>query len=122
MWTSPDVVSSCVELKPENFQEHRRSTRVPLEVSIEVDSDPSHPVVRGATVVVNLHGALIRTEAPLQPASSIKVTVYLTSKSAQARVVYASPANPLEYGIELNQPQNIWGVSLPPEDWEDEVR
>lgn len=100
-----------------HFQESRRSTRVPLDVSIGVDGEVG--TVKGVTVVVNLHGALIRTVKPLQPGSHIQLTVYLTGKSATARVVYVAPDNPLSAGIELDKPQNIWGVSLVPEDWEE---
>jgi hypothetical protein len=32
-------------------------------------------------------------------------------------VVYVDGDNPLHCGIELDKPQNIWGVSLPPDDW-----
>jgi hypothetical protein len=99
-------------------QELRRSTRVPLEVSIEVEGSPELPPVKGVTAVVNLHGALIRTLQPLSVDSPIRITVYLTGKSASARVVYIAPDNPLKCGIELAGPQNIWGVSLPPDDWD----
>jgi len=42
----------------------------------------------------------------------------VTDKTAAARVVYLDPENPLHCGIELDHPRNIWGVSLPPSDWE----
>jgi hypothetical protein len=34
-----------------------------------------------------------------------------------ARVVYIDPSNLRLCGIELNEPRNIWGVPLPPDDW-----
>ena len=102
------------------FKELRRSTRVPLEISVEVEGESGE--VTGTTVVVNLHGALIRTAKPLQSDSRIRVTVYLTSKTAAAKVVYVAAHCSLECGIELERPQNIWGVSLPPNDWDEESR
>jgi hypothetical protein len=33
--------------------------------------------------------------------------------------MYIDPEQPLYCGIELDQPRNIWGLSLPPEDWQD---
>jgi hypothetical protein len=36
-----------------------------------------------------------------------------------ARVVYIDPKNPLHCGIELDEPRNIWGVSVPPDNWEE---
>ena len=75
----------------------------------------------GETILVNLHGALISTSAQLNIGMRISVYVYLTDKRAKALVVYIDPENPLHCGIELDKPQNIWGVSLPPDDWEDRV-
>ena len=99
------------------FKDFRRSTRVPLDVSLEVQGETG--THKGVTVVVNLHGALIRIVKPIALGAHIRVTVYITSKSAKARVVYISNENPLTCGIELDEPQNIWGVSLAPDDWED---
>ncbi len=100
--------------------EHRRSTRVPLETSIqvliEVDGKPGTLPFKGETVTVNLHGALIRTLKPLEVGS----TIYLRTSDGNecaAKVVHRLPENALTYGIELLEPNNVWGVSLPPGDW-----
>jgi len=45
--------------------------------------------------------------------------VYLTDRRAVARVVYIDPRNPLHCGIELVEPRNIWGVSVPPDNWDE---
>jgi hypothetical protein len=47
----------------------------------------------------------------------IEIQVFITGKHASATVVYVDPEQPRFSGIALEQPQNIWGVSLPPEDW-----
>jgi hypothetical protein len=73
----------------------------------------------GETIVVNLHGALIATAIGLSIGMKISIHVYLTDKRAAARVVYVDPRDPLHCGIELDQPRNIWGVPLPPDDWEE---
>jgi hypothetical protein len=49
----------------------------------------------------------------------IEIHVYLTGKRASAEVVHVDPKNPLQCGIALTTPQNIWGISLPPKDWHD---
>jgi PAS domain S-box-containing protein len=95
--------------------EHRRSTRVPLELSIEVDGQSGSLPFKAATLVVNLHGALICTVKPLDVGSTIYLRVPNGGESP-ARVVRALP-NPLTYGIELVEPTNIWGISMPPSDW-----
>jgi PilZ domain-containing protein len=99
------------------FQESRRSTRVPLKVLIRVEDNADSVSCEGETVVVNLHGALLNTAQPLKLNSHIVIQVHLTGKQARAEVVYVDAANPLNCGIALIEPRNIWGVSLPPDDW-----
>ena len=100
-----------------SVRESRRSTRVRLKVGI-VAQDTSEPLAcEGDTIVVNLHGALISTLVPLRVGMKIEIRVILTDNRALAEVVYVHPEQPLHCGIALTKPQNIWGVSLPPEDW-----
>ena len=101
------------------FREPRRSTRVPLKVAIAVESGADSLTCEGETVVVNLHGALLSTAIGLSVGMRILIHVYLTDKRAKARVVFVDPDNPLRCGIELDQPRNIWGVPLPPSDWDE---
>jgi hypothetical protein len=101
------------------FRESRRSTRVPLTVVITVEGGAESRTCDGETIVVNLHGALIATAIGLSVGMRISIHVYLTDKRATARVVYVDPRNPLRCGIELDEPRNIWGVPLPPDDWEE---
>ncbi len=70
-------------------------------------------------MIVNLQGALITTESALKVGSRISIHVYMTDKHAAAKVVYVDRDKPLQCGIELVEPQNIWGVHLPPNDWSD---
>jgi hypothetical protein len=73
----------------------------------------------GETIVVNLHGALIATSIGLSVGMRVSIHVYLTNKRAAARVVYVDPKNSLHCGIELDEPRNIWGVSVPPDNWDE---
>ena len=98
--------------------ESRRSTRVPLKVVIREWITKSL-TCEGETIVVNLHGALISTAVALSKGMRIEIQVHLTGKRADAKVVYIDPIQPLHCGIELAKPQNIWGISLPPDDWEE---
>jgi hypothetical protein len=61
---------------------------------------------------------LLKTADRLELGARITLHVQLTGKSADARVVFADRENPLEFGIALDQPANIWGISLPPPDWD----
>ena len=101
------------------FHESRRSTRVPLKVVITVEGGAETLTCEGETIVVNLHGALIATAIGLSSGMRISIRVYLTNKRAAARVVYIDPKNPLHCGIELDEPRNIWGVSVPPDNWDE---
>lgn len=101
------------------FRESRRSTRVPLKVAIALEGDAESLKCEGETVVVNLHGALLTTATALNLGIRISIHVYLTDKRAKARVVHTDGENPLRCGIELDQPQNIWGIPLPPDDWDE---
>jgi hypothetical protein len=94
----------------------RRSTRVPIRVSLEVRS--TGLTCEGETVVVNLHGALVKSSARLEVGAHITIFVQLTGKSAEGRVVFASDESPFHFGIGLDRPENIWGVSLAPADWD----
>ena len=101
---------------PEPHRKLRRSTRVPIRVRIEVG--PRRTGFYGETVVVSLHGALITTSESLQLGDQIILHVLLTGKSAQAKVVSVDAGDVHSVGVELTQPQNIWGISFPPDDWE----
>jgi hypothetical protein len=94
----------------------RRSTRVATDILIEVKGEKF--AYAGETVVVNLHGGLIKTAARLEVGTLITIFVHRTGKSGRARVVFAPPDDRSHYGVELEQAENIWGLNPSPEDWE----
>jgi hypothetical protein len=98
-------------------RESRRSTRVRLTVRIEALGVSEPLACEGETLVVNLHGALILTAVALQVGMKIGIHVLLTGKRAVADVVYVDPEQPRHCGINLEKPENIWGLSSPPDDW-----
>jgi len=100
-------------------RESRRSTRVRLKVRIEVLGVSEPLTCEGETLVVNLHGALILTAVALRVGMKIGIHVLLTDKRAIADVVYVDPEQPRHCGINLEKPGNIWGMSLPPKDWDE---
>ena len=104
------------------FQTHltrelRRSTRVPLKVVITAQSLTEPLTCDGETILVNRHGALISSNIPLRVGMKIEIHVILTDKRAPANVVYVDPERPRVCGISLAVPENIWGLSFPPDDW-----
>jgi len=100
--------------------ERRGSTRVRLKIEIEATGITEPLVCEGETYVVNLQGALISTTVSLRVGMEIEIHVMVTGKCAPAKVLYVDPDQPRHCGIKLKEPQNIWGVSLRPEDWHKE--
>jgi len=94
----------------------RRSTRISIDVLVEVQGDGF--AYAGETITVNLHGALVKIAAPLNVGDRVTLYVHRTGKSAPGRVVFAD-AGSSQFGVELANPKNIWGVANPPSDWTD---
>ena len=101
--------------------ESRRSTRVALKVVLAAQGIHEPLTSDGETIVVNRHGALIFCTAPLRVGLEIEIHVIITGKHAAARVVRIDPERPQVCGIALAKPENIWGLSFPPDDWYEEV-
>ena len=101
------------------FDQPRRSTRVPLKVVIAIGGGAGSQTCEGETIVVSLLGALIATTIELTVGMRIWVHTYLTDQRTGARVVYIDPKNPLHCGIALDEPRNIWGVSVPSDNWDE---
>jgi hypothetical protein len=102
---------------PQVAHESRRSTRIQLKVVIEAKGVTEPLTCDGETIVVNRHGALISSAVPLRVGMKIQIHVIPTSTRAAADVVYVDPDRPRVCGIGLVSPENIWGLSLPPDDW-----
>ena len=103
-------------MSPDNGNDSsaRRSTRIATDVLIEVQGEGF--AYAGETITANLHGALIRTSAPLKLGDRITVHVQSMGKSAVATVVFADPES-AQFGLELENPDNLWGIAVPPADW-----
>lgn len=102
----------------------RRSTRLTISVPITIsglDAEGKPFIERTHTVGVNKHGGKIRTRHEVKLREPIQVEnpkLNLTVKAVVAwigerRVV----GEPYEIGIALSEPQNIWGIEFPPDDW-----
>lgn len=100
--------------------ENRRSPRIPLSIQILVagiDPQSGSPFeATGTTLVVNKHGALIRTIPGLQAGMSIRITIAADGKSAKARIVWDSPQSEGRYGVELETPDGLWPPFFLPTD------
>src|SRR5471030_564250 len=98
----------------------RRSSRVLVSLALAVSgqkSDGSHVSGAAETIMVNRHGARIRSTVPLEPKMDVRVAMLAPYKWRVGQVVWADLCE-REYGIELYRPENFWGIHFPPEDWE----
>jgi hypothetical protein len=98
-------------------RESRMSTRVRLKVRIEALGMSEPLTYEGETIVVSLHGALILSAVVLRVGMKIGIHVLLTDKRAIADVVYVDPEQPRHCGINLEKPENIWGLCSPSDHW-----
>src|SRR5436305_7228584 len=98
----------------------RRSSRVLVSLALAVSgqkSDGSHVSGAAETILVNRHGAKIRSAVPLEQKMEVRVAMLAPYKWRVGQVVWADTGEK-EYGIELYRPENFWGIYFPPEDWE----
>ena len=98
----------------------RRSSRVLVTLPLAVSgqkSDGSHISGAAETILVNRHGARIRSSVALETNMEVRVAMLAPYKWRVGQVVWADGGEN-EYGIELNRPENFWGIYFPPEDWE----
>jgi hypothetical protein len=98
----------------------RRSSRVLVNLPLAISgqkSDGSHISGAAETILVNRHGARIRSSVTLETDMEVRVAMLAPYKWRVGQVVWADSSEG-EYGIELSRPENFWGIYFPPEDWE----
>jgi hypothetical protein len=105
----------------------RRSARLSIIVPITVrGTDASGHAFKENTwtITVNKQGGRIATFHQLADGEEIVIENPLLGRNAKARVVRVCEkrfaADPFEVCVELLEAQNVWGVKLPPEDWQQE--
>jgi PilZ domain len=98
----------------------RGSKRVILSVTLIASAKLQGSLVqfKAETVNVNREGAKIRTPVTLEVGLRIRVAVLEPYRFAHAKVMWANP-NAREYGVELENPGNFWGICFPPDDWQE---
>jgi len=103
----------------------RRSVRLPISVpSIirGVDTSGQKFKENTWTISVNKQGAKIATFHQLQIGDEITIENPILGRASKGHVVRVVerhfPEDPFEVGVELNEPQNVWGVKFPPDNWQ----
>src|SRR5688572_5612053 len=96
-------------LPAEGDLNRRRSTRVLLKVALLLrGNDPQGQPFEtlGETVLVNKHGARVRSERELYLGSEVVLVVAKTRREQPARIVWEVQSR--EYAVELSHPENFW--------------
>lgn len=103
-----------------NRTRRRRSARVRLRIQIEIDMERESPV-RAETITVSRYGAHIRVldaRGPLSAGERLRVKAGGAKEPQTARVVWLDKRAAAHYGIELDEPGDLWGVAFPVGDGE----
>jgi hypothetical protein len=107
---------------PSTAQPARRSSRVSFGTRIVISGTDSQDIsfrTDGEIINVSFHGARIRTNFPLIPEMQVRILLSSRMRSCMARVVWVHGSAPNEFGIELESPENFWGMAFPPDDWKE---
>lgn len=99
----------------------RRSSRLSLEIPINIASaDPAFQE-RCHTIVVSMHGCAVLVSQNLTNGTPVVIELDREKRSTNARVVMSiaigSGAGLTLLGLEFDEPGNFWGIENPPEDW-----
>jgi uncharacterized protein YjbJ (UPF0337 family) len=112
-------------LFPQGWINKRRSTRIDFNVPVVLTGrDASGQPFREETetLIVNLHGAKVRTSRQVLVGMMVTVENARSGASGKAICVQVHEPPPGEttgaIAIQLVHPGNIWGVENPPADWE----
>lgn len=110
-------------LKRKSGRELRRSARVRHHLPLLISgADRGVPFVADAeTIMVNQHGAAVRTAYPLRPGMRVRMNLRTLHQTGRARVVCLLATS--EFGLELEvvgpeahapADSSFWGISIPP--------
>ncbi|MFY9673991.1 MAG: PilZ domain-containing protein [Terriglobales bacterium] len=101
----------------------RRSTRLPLEVPVQVTSlDPNFVFSeRCNTTLVNAHGCGLISPRALEMNLPVRLEIISAKRHTTATVSEVVPlgGDPETWliGLELHSPGNFWGIEYAPSDW-----
>jgi PilZ domain len=118
---SPDSGNTRVTVK--RTRASRRSARMVLRVPLLINTTDSNGETeweRVETVMVSLHGGMLRARQNFQVGDTLDIRVSNKDRSARARVVWTSSEvteNGVELGFEILDQEGFWEISFPPDRW-----
>jgi len=106
----------------------RRSARILLRVPLfisPVNSSGNSDWEPSETLMVSLHGGMLRAKQNYQVGDTLELRVRDGSRSARARVVWISSEltpNGIELGFEILDEVGFWEINFPPDRWSEQTR
>ncbi len=106
----------------------RRSARIVLRVPLLINSagnSEDGEWEQTETVMVSLHGGMIRARQPLKVGDTLDIRVRNGDRMARARVVWTSQEvtpQGIELGFEIVDQVGFWEINFPPDRWSDRTR
>ena len=108
----------------DNQHPRRRSARMVLRVPLFInalDSDGETEWEPVETVMVSLHGGMLRARQSFKVGDTLDIRVRDKDQSAHARVVWTSSevteSGVIELGFEIIGQEGFWGINFPPDRW-----
>ena len=101
----------------------RRATRIPLRVPVHlvVQENGQARSFDAWTLIVNIYGAKIECRRPFQSGDEVLIQVPFNGKAQKGKVVEATlntnDDGNFEFGVELEELEDLWGVEFPLSDW-----
>ena len=101
----------------------RRTTRIPLRILVHlvVQEGGQSRSWDAWTMIVNIHGARIECNRLFELNEEVLLHVPSNGMAQKGRVVWsgteANSSGNFEFGLELESPENLWGIGFPPSDW-----
>ncbi len=119
--SSPDAATGGVTA--EKTRANRRSARMVLRVPLlinAVDSNGDTQWEPVETVMVSLHGGMLRAKQNFQVGDTLDIRVRNKDRSAHARVVWTTSEvtpNGVELGFEILDQDGFWEIKFPTDRW-----
>ncbi len=106
---------------PKPSATRRRSLRIVMRIPLIINtSDEAAEWEPVETVVISLHGGMIRTRQRFGVGSTLDIRMRLKERSTRGRVVWTKTnrdGKGFEIGFEILDPPGFWEVNFPPDRW-----
>jgi PilZ domain len=119
----PSPSADDEELAAGTQSSRRRSARIVLRIPLlinSVDSNGETEWEHVETVMVSLHGGMLRARQNFQVGDTLDIRVRNKDRSARARVVWASSEitpSGIELGFEILDQDTFWDINFPADRW-----